>query len=34
MSHFLDRLSYFSQPRESFAGNHGVKVRGEAFILK
>jgi nitrate reductase alpha subunit len=24
MSHFLDRLSYFSQPRESFAGDHGV----------
>jgi nitrate reductase / nitrite oxidoreductase, alpha subunit len=28
MSHFLDRLSYFSQPRESFAGGHGV-VTGE-----
>ncbi len=24
MSHFLDRLTYFSQPRESFADNHGV----------
>ena len=24
MSHFLDRLSYFSQPRESFSGDHGV----------
>lgn len=24
MSHFLDRLSYFSQPRESFSGGHGV----------
>ena len=24
MSHFLDRLTYFSQPRESFAGGHGV----------
>ena len=24
MSHFLDRLSYFSTPREPFAGNHGV----------
>ncbi|TWO72731.1 nitrate reductase subunit alpha [Caenimonas sedimenti] len=23
MSHFLDRLSYFQQPRESFAGGHG-----------
>ncbi|WP_220433110.1 hypothetical protein, partial [Raoultella terrigena] len=23
MSHFLDRLTYFSQPRESFAGGHG-----------
>ncbi len=24
MSHFLDRLSYFSSPRESFSGDHGV----------
>ena len=24
MSHFLDRLSYFSQTRESFSGDHGV----------
>ena len=24
MSHFLDRLSYFSQPKESFSGEHGV----------
>ncbi len=24
MSHFLDRLNYFSLPRESFAGGHGV----------
>jgi len=24
MSHFLDRLSYFSQPKESFANDHGV----------
>ena len=24
MSHFLDRLSHFSQPRESFSGDHGV----------
>jgi NNP family nitrate/nitrite transporter-like MFS transporter len=24
MSHFLDRLSYFSSPREPFAGDHGV----------
>jgi len=24
MSHFLDRLSYFSQPRERFADGHGV----------
>ena len=24
MSHFLDRLSYFSQPREAFSGGHGV----------
>ncbi|MBI5277201.1 MAG: nitrate reductase subunit alpha [Burkholderiales bacterium] len=23
MSHFLDRLSYFNQPRESFSGGHG-----------
>lgn len=23
MSHFLDRLSYFSQPKESFSGEHG-----------
>ena len=28
MSHFLDRLTYFSSPRESFAGDHGV-VTGE-----
>ena len=24
MSHFLDRLNHFSQPRESFSGGHGV----------
>ncbi|HAL36761.1 MAG TPA: nitrate reductase subunit alpha, partial [Polaromonas sp.] len=24
MSHFLDRLSHFSSPRESFSGDHGV----------
>ncbi len=24
MSHFLDRLTYFSQPRESFSGEHGI----------
>src|SRR5512138_1047184 len=24
MSHFLDRLKYFSNPRESFSGEHGV----------
>ncbi|MBX3621970.1 MAG: nitrate reductase subunit alpha [Rhizobacter sp.] len=24
MSHFLDRLSYFSAPKESFSGEHGV----------
>src|SRR5450830_1134768 len=24
MSHFLDRLSYFSQPKEPFSGEHGV----------
>ena len=24
MSHFLDRLNYFSSPREPFAGDHGV----------
>ena len=24
MSHFLDRLSYFSNPREPFSGDHGV----------
>jgi nitrate reductase alpha subunit len=24
MSHFLDRLTYFSQPKESFADGHGV----------
>ena len=24
MSHFLDRLSYFNQPQESFAGEHGL----------
>ena len=28
MSHFLDRLNYFAQPRERFAGGHGV-VTGE-----
>ncbi|MDA8455592.1 nitrate reductase subunit alpha [Acidovorax sp. GBBC 3334] len=28
MSHFLDRLTYFSQPRESFADGHG-QVNGE-----
>ena len=28
MSHFLDRLNYFSQPRESFSDGHGV-VTGE-----
>ena len=24
MSHFLDRLNYFSNPREPFSGEHGV----------
>ena len=24
MSHFLDRLTYFNSPRESFSGEHGV----------
>ncbi|MBU0588859.1 MAG: nitrate reductase subunit alpha [Gammaproteobacteria bacterium] len=24
MSHFLDRLNYFSNPKESFSGDHGV----------
>ena len=24
MSHFLDRLTHFSLPKESFSGNHGV----------
>ena len=24
MSHFLDRLSYFSQPKESFSNDHGI----------
>ncbi len=28
MSHFLDRLTHFSQPTESFSGDHGV-VTGE-----
>ncbi|HEX7111319.1 MAG TPA: molybdopterin-dependent oxidoreductase, partial [Mizugakiibacter sp.] len=28
MSHFLDRLRYFSRPREAFAGGHG-EVRAE-----
>jgi len=28
MSHFLDRLSYFAQPRQTFSGNHGL-VTGE-----
>jgi nitrate reductase alpha subunit len=26
MSHFLDRLTYFTHPRESFSGEHGVKT--------
>ncbi len=25
MSHFLDRLSYFSNPKEPFAGDHGSR---------
>ena len=24
MSHFLDRLTHFSAPRENFSGKHGV----------
>ena len=28
MSHFLDRLTYFSQPRETFAQGHG-QTNGE-----
>jgi nitrate reductase / nitrite oxidoreductase, alpha subunit len=24
MSHFLDRLTHFAQPKESFADGHGV----------
>jgi nitrate reductase alpha subunit len=28
MSHFLDRLSYFSQPKEAFSGDHGVNCTG------
>jgi nitrate reductase alpha subunit len=24
VSHFLDRLTYFSQPQEPFAGDHGI----------
>ena len=24
MSHFLDRLTHFSQPRQAFADGHGV----------
>ena len=24
MSHFLDRLNYFSNPKEAFSGGHGV----------
>ncbi len=26
MSHFLDRLTYFTHPREPFSGGHGVKT--------
>ena len=26
MSHFLDRLTYFSHPREPFSGEHGIKT--------
>ena len=28
MSHFLDRLSYFAQPRETFSQGHG-QTNGE-----
>ena len=28
MSHFLDRLTYFAQPRETFAQGHG-QTNGE-----
>ena len=28
MSHFLDRLRYFSNPKERFSGDHGV-ITGE-----
>ena len=24
MSHFLDRLTHFSQPKETFSGDHGL----------
>jgi hypothetical protein len=26
MSHFLDRLLFFKQPKESFSDGHGVKT--------
>jgi len=26
MSHFLDRLTYFTHPREAFSGEHGIKT--------
>ncbi len=28
MSHFIDRLKYFTNPKEAFSGNHGL-VTGE-----
>jgi hypothetical protein len=32
MSHFLDRLTHFTQPKESFADGHGLAT-GEAFAV-
>ncbi len=34
MSHFLDRLNYFSSPREPFAGDHGVTALALAFSVR
>ena len=32
MSHFLDRLTFFSQPKEGFAEGHGVTTGEGAHV--
>ena len=32
MSHFLDRLTYFSQPRVSFSDGHGVTTSEDQLV--